>query len=679
MKTVVRTSVLLVLAAVAALTFSCKDKEPGDKTPEATLSLNPSDKTVTFKAEGEDYPFIVTTNQDSWDVALNPADSWLSVEKEGRMFTLTAEPTTSTTAPADVTVTVTAGKASPVVITARQNAFVEGPSLSVSPDPDPVVFDAAATRNFVFEVDTNQSSWKAESDKTWCKIAMSGNKFTVTAVANTATSSPEAATITVTAGDAAPVTITATQDPVEVAILVKAAAAGWTVGDKAGLYATYGTGQQSGIYTVASVGADGSARLTGDLNWKGGSHTFYAYSPAGDAVGADASALKVSVPAVQTQAGATDDHLDAMSFRVAAPATKTTPATTSDEAAATVELEFSEVLSTLEFRLATLAEDFELLSLTVAAPDGETLALTDASVDATVAAGAAGFGALTGGTASATVKLNVTGRPAVPHTDNKDLVSDPSQPAGTDVFAAFVKAAPSDLSGKTLKVTVIGYEDDVDVRYDFDVAGGDYEAGRKHVVATLVMEPDDIPGNIKRNVNIAFGAHTTPGYGAMRLSGFRNEQGDNRDYRFLTEGNLNVDWSYWGTPYTTDPQQQEFAIIKLDNKQPINQLWMRPCNHATRYMQFPLDFEVYVSNTAGYDTKDGAPMPVDDWDWGKPVFSASDCVPANQTEIQKFEFAEVTALYVKILITRQPKADETQYGSAIGEVEIYLNDTPLEP
>lgn len=678
MKKLSKLSLMLAVALVAAVTSSCKEDPKDDGQPQATLSVNPDDRTVTFKAEGEDYPVIVTTNQPSWEVTLEPADSWLSVAKDAatKTFTLTAKPHTSTTAPADVSVKVTAGSAPAITITAKQSAYVEGPRLSLSPEPAAIEFDAAATKSFEYTVDTNQPSWKAESDKEWCKVAMEGNKLTLTATVNTATTSPEPATITVTAGDATPITISATQDPVEMAIVVKAAAADWVVGDKIGLIAAYDeTKAQMAVYTVDAVEADGSASFAGELNWKGGEHTFYSYSPVTDDAVEDPGAVKVTIPAVQTQAGATDTHLAALGFKVAEPVTQNTPENADDQAAATVNLAFREILPSLEFRLATLAEQFSLVSLTVTAPDGEVLAVANASVDAKLPATDEGFGKLTGGTGSNTLKLNVTGRPAVPHTDNEEFVSDPAQPAGADAFAATVRIAPVNLADKEMTVTVMGYENGVDVKYDFTLAGADYTAPQTHVAGTIILKPDTTPITPIRNTNIAFGAHTTPGYGTMFVSGFRNE-GDNRDYRFLTEGNLTVDWSYWGTPFTDDPNKEEFAVIKLSNRQPINQIWMRPCNHPERYLQFPKAFDVYVSNTAGYDIKIPEAVPTDDWDWGEPVLSVTDCVPENQADPLKFDIDEVTALYVKIVIKEQPKVNDTQYGSAIGEVEIYLNDAP---
>lgn len=88
----------------------------------------------------------------------------------------------------------------------------EPASLTVAPT-DPVVFSAEATESFTFTVETDQRSWTVASDQTWCKVSKKadGVSFTVTALVNSSTEAPTAAVVTVTAGDATPVRIDATQ------------------------------------------------------------------------------------------------------------------------------------------------------------------------------------------------------------------------------------------------------------------------------------------------------------------------------------------------------------------------------------------------------------------------------------------------------------------------------------
>jgi hypothetical protein len=81
------------------------------------------------------------------------------------------------------------------------------PILSVKPSA--LSFTKEATESHDVFVTTNQPSWDATSDQTWCTITKGANQFTVRATANTG--DDRTATITVTAGKAPNVTIEVTQ------------------------------------------------------------------------------------------------------------------------------------------------------------------------------------------------------------------------------------------------------------------------------------------------------------------------------------------------------------------------------------------------------------------------------------------------------------------------------------
>ena len=91
--------------------------------------------------------------------------------------------------------------------------IVPTPVLSVSPE-DAIHFTANApeSENMVVAVMTNQLSWDATSDQTWCKVTKSDNAFTVSAVPNTSASAPTPAKITITAGNASSLSINVTQE-----------------------------------------------------------------------------------------------------------------------------------------------------------------------------------------------------------------------------------------------------------------------------------------------------------------------------------------------------------------------------------------------------------------------------------------------------------------------------------
>lgn len=88
------------------------------------------------------------------------------------------------------------------------------PSLAISPALETITFSAEGTESYTFEVTTNQPVWLPITDQEWCRVTMtpSMNTFTVTALPNNENTPSTPATITVTAGKAAPLTITATQE-----------------------------------------------------------------------------------------------------------------------------------------------------------------------------------------------------------------------------------------------------------------------------------------------------------------------------------------------------------------------------------------------------------------------------------------------------------------------------------
>ena len=219
---------LLVTAALAAVIAGCSKDQ--DKVPAPALSLSPAATAVVFSADGKTAAsggtaltptFTVTTNQTAWDVQVTPAGSWCKAAKSGSAFTLTAETNPSITAPEPATVTVTAGEARPVTISVTQ--FGADAALAISPEVETLEFSASGTKAFTgtqevapaFTVTTNLSSWdiKVTPADSWCRAAKTedGTGFTLTADINRKTSAPDPATITVTAGEAAPVTIAVTQ------------------------------------------------------------------------------------------------------------------------------------------------------------------------------------------------------------------------------------------------------------------------------------------------------------------------------------------------------------------------------------------------------------------------------------------------------------------------------------
>lgn len=91
------------------------------------------------------------------------------------------------------------------------------PTLSIFPAASAITFGARAQESYTYTVTTDSPAWTAESDRAWCIVAVDAEAgtFTVTAQPNDASAAPEPATITVKAGEATPLTITATQSGAE--------------------------------------------------------------------------------------------------------------------------------------------------------------------------------------------------------------------------------------------------------------------------------------------------------------------------------------------------------------------------------------------------------------------------------------------------------------------------------
>lgn len=104
------------------------------------------------------------------------------------------------------------------------------PTLSISPAASAITFGARAKESYTYTVTTNSPTWTAESDREWCIVAVDAEAgtFTVTAQPNDASAAPEPATITVKAGEAPSLTISATQSGAEYDLIISGEC---TIGD----------------------------------------------------------------------------------------------------------------------------------------------------------------------------------------------------------------------------------------------------------------------------------------------------------------------------------------------------------------------------------------------------------------------------------------------------------------
>ena len=197
----------LIFLLVAMLVLGACDKG-NDNPPEAILTVEPMTAIGFSAVATESFDIIVTTNQSLWDAV--SSQSWCMVAKSNGKFTVTAAANASTSSPAPAVITITAGAAKPITINVTQaGASAE---LSVS-HRTPVSFASTGGTSDVITITTNQSSWNAVSNQTWCTVSKDGNSFTI-AASTSAEAESRNAVITVSAGTAANVTINVTQEGV---------------------------------------------------------------------------------------------------------------------------------------------------------------------------------------------------------------------------------------------------------------------------------------------------------------------------------------------------------------------------------------------------------------------------------------------------------------------------------
>jgi hypothetical protein len=200
-----KTNILIILM-ISLLPFclSCSS--------EPVLAVSPS-QTINMTAIGGTSVISVTTNQTSWNASSDK--TWCTVsDKTTGQFTIVVDPN-GTAVVRDATVTVNAGKATPVKITLSQHGAA--PTLSLSPTSGTIIFSATAKEApIAYTVTTNLTTWEVvvtPVEATWCKVTRdAGNsRFTIAADPNPTTSPRGPATVTVTAGTALPLQIIVNQ------------------------------------------------------------------------------------------------------------------------------------------------------------------------------------------------------------------------------------------------------------------------------------------------------------------------------------------------------------------------------------------------------------------------------------------------------------------------------------
>lgn len=454
----------------------------------------------------------------------------------------------------------------------------------------------------------------------------------------------------------------------------------WHKDDKLGIYSDCTSGRLSAVYGVSGdVAADGSAFFAGELGWQGETgdrNTFYAYYPVLDGTCAeDPAAVCVDVPAVQTQSADTCDHLSDLTLLVATPSAAAVPDEEGEGSGDAVAMAFYHVLPLMEFNITSIAPGFKIESIKLTAPAGEVVAVEGAALDVTKEFGKDGFAVLSGGNGSNEVTLNITGAPVV---------------SSSVPFTAYMKICPVDLTGKTVKITVSGTQGGAPASYEFTKDGTNFLRAKKYKTALSIR-----PTTYLYNTKLATAAHTVATHGVMSESGYGvNERSATAFLAEASGSGHSNNWNYWGT-IPMDDNTEEWAILKLQQQQPLNQVWVLP-RGDNNHGEFPISFKVYASVEGGTVTRDGIDYPydtkielgkvgptpnvraADNFDgWGEPVLEVDGCYFDSQ-EYRKFEFPPVEAKYVKFVITRQPvNPSSLKRSSSMAELELYLSTDPV--
>jgi hypothetical protein len=234
----------------------------------------------------------------------------------------------------------------------------------------------------------------------------------------------------------------------------------WSEADSIGIVMQRNESVSSESYALqpSSLSSDGrNAQFTGALRWEKNAlqHNFYAYYPK-VAGAAGAAQIPVTIPAVQTQAGGSYEHLKAYSTLVASPAIVIAPKDITDvEQNKSVSLDFISAFAVIEFRFASFwreglgasRDDATLkISKVTLTSDGGSFAVTGGTLDLTNPDFSTSFAHISGGVRASEVALNITDPLTVPLSEKMSIISgdDASKPANLEItFPASLTVLPN--------------------------------------------------------------------------------------------------------------------------------------------------------------------------------------------------------------------------------------------
>jgi hypothetical protein len=190
--------------AIAALMISATMLLTGCRKDPNVLTVSPSE--LSFNAVDQSTKsFSISTDAKSW--SFTSSGNWATLTQSGNQLNVTVNDN-SDTSQRSMTVTISAGTAEQVMVTitqaARDNLSSGASTVTLSGD-DISPQDITIT--------TSASDWSATSDASWLTLTKQGaNTLRVAAKEKNPTVNQRSATVTVTAGTAAPMTITVIQN-----------------------------------------------------------------------------------------------------------------------------------------------------------------------------------------------------------------------------------------------------------------------------------------------------------------------------------------------------------------------------------------------------------------------------------------------------------------------------------
>jgi hypothetical protein len=174
---------------------------------QATQSLTVTPLSLNFAAnETGGKTVAVTTNASKWTADADV--TWITLTQEGAALTVAVNGAHLGTEPRKGSITVTAGNAESAIIAVTQQA-----TQSLTVNPSSLNFAAGETGSKSVTVTTNAvDGWKASYSAEWFEVSsLADGKLLVTVDELWYGSSARAATISITAGNAEPKTVTVTQ------------------------------------------------------------------------------------------------------------------------------------------------------------------------------------------------------------------------------------------------------------------------------------------------------------------------------------------------------------------------------------------------------------------------------------------------------------------------------------